>query len=94
MLVNTIVPIWQFINADHMCDIWLPGQQPAEDDKRQRTLRRISWWVTCLLSTDDLTPSDAAMALIPVTTLQRQARKRAVSFPLSLFYLDPGTPAV
>lgn len=55
--------------------MWVPGQQPAEDEKRQRTLRRISRWVTRLLSNADLTPSDAAMALVLVATLQRQARK-------------------
>jgi hypothetical protein len=52
-----------------------PGQKPAEDEKRQRTLRRISRWVTRLLQNADLTPSDAALALVLVATMQRQARR-------------------
>jgi hypothetical protein len=51
------------------------GRQPAQEEKRQRTLRRISRWVTRLLDKADLTPSDAAMSLVLVATLQRRARR-------------------
>lgn len=51
------------------------GRQPAEDEKRQRSLRRIARWVTRLLGRADLTPSDTALALVLVATLQRQARR-------------------
>ena len=62
-----------------MADLaWLTGhagQQQAEDEQRRRSLRRIAKWVTRLLGTADLTPSDSAVALVLVATLQRQARK-------------------
>ena len=54
---------------------WHAGQQQAEDEQRRRSLRRIAKWVTRLLGTADLTPSDSAVALVLVATLQRQARK-------------------
>ena len=50
-------------------------QPPEEDERRRRTLRRISRWVTGLIGHADLTPSDAAMAMILVATLQRRARR-------------------
>ena len=51
------------------------GNEQAEDEQRRRSLRRIAKWVTRLLGTADLTPSDSAVALVLVATLQRQARK-------------------
>ncbi len=51
------------------------GNQQAEDEQRRRSQRRIAKWVTRLLGTADLTPSDSAVALVLVATLQRQARK-------------------
>ena len=51
------------------------GSEQAEDEQRRRSLRRIAKWVTRLLGTADLTPSDSAVALVLIATLQRKARK-------------------
>ncbi|EIE20387.1 alpha/beta-hydrolase [Coccomyxa subellipsoidea C-169] len=54
------------------------GREPAADEERQRSLRRIARWVTRLLGRADLTPSDTALSLILVATLQRQARRERI----------------
>lgn len=51
------------------------GHHASEDEQRGRSLRKIAKWVTRLLGTADLTPSDSAVALVLVATLQRQARR-------------------
>ncbi|BDA50748.1 probable Sn1-specific diacylglycerol lipase alpha at N-terminal half [Coccomyxa sp. Obi] len=68
------------------------GQKPAEDEKRQRSLRRIARWVTRLLGHADLTPSDTALALVLVATLQRQARRERIRRCMEEAAEAEGTP--
>ena len=74
------MPMHQAVDICKVCISWqaLPvhaGHHPAEDEQRGRSLRKIAKWVTRLLGTADLTPSDSALALVLVATLQRQARR-------------------
>lgn len=52
--------------------------QEKSTGEYQNSLRRIARWVTKIIGKLDLTPSDSALALVLVATLQRKARRCAL----------------
>jgi len=57
--------------------IQLPPQDKASEEYHN-SLRRIARWVNKVIGKLDLTPSDSALALVLVATLQRRARRYGI----------------
>ena len=51
------------------------GMQEQASREYQNSIRRIARWVNKVIGKLDLTPSDSALALVLVATLQRKARR-------------------
>ena len=58
----------RFLMADILC-------QEQASKEYQNSIRRIARWVNKVIGKLDLTPSDSALALVLVATLQRRARR-------------------
>lgn len=83
--------MWDFFIYQLLLQLVFDTQEQASTEY-QNSIRKIARWVNKLIGKLDLTPSDSALALLLVATLQRKARRQALS-PLLALALNPTTPS-